>query len=420
MARILFLTQVLPYPLDSGPKIRGYYVLRYLAQRHEVTLVSFVRPDDRPEYVAHLESICRRVITVPIRRSHARDAFAMVKAALQRLPIIIVRDEMAEMRATLQALAQREVFDVIHADQTSMAQYALFAHALALREHPQARPRLVLDAHNALFRVYAQMQAHATGPLKRAYYWWEAHTFPGYEQDVYAHFDHITFVTERDRALACGRPAFRVPTTTIPICIDPAEEEPIAPAPQPKLLTHLGTMFWPPNVDGVLWFAREVFPRVLAQVPDARLVVIGKRPPASVQELGHHPNIDILGYVADPREYLAQTAAFLVPLRAGAGMRVKILDGWRWGLPIVSTTLGAEDIAYRDGHDLLLADEPERYAQAVIDLLTSAARRTTLGANGRQTVCERYDWRSIYEAWGALYDRLLAGAPQTSRMGEPL
>ena len=148
MARILFLTQVLPYPLDAGPKIRAYYTLRHLARRHEVTLVSFVRPDDRPEALTHLESICGEVQAVPMRRSRLRDVRAVLEAAVRRMPVVIVRDQIAEMQEALRSLVGRQAYDVIHADQTSMAQYALSWPAPSAEERPSQRDPIVLDAHN--------------------------------------------------------------------------------------------------------------------------------------------------------------------------------------------------------------------------------------------------------------------------------
>ncbi len=408
MARILFLTQVLPYPLDAGPKIRAYYTLRHLARRHEVTLVSFVRPDDRPEALAHLESICGEVQAVPMRRSRLRDVRAVLEAAVRGMPVVIVRDQIAEMQEALRSLVGRQAYDVIHADQTSMAQYALWARAEAQKSRPSQRVPIVLDAHNALFRVFRQMQAQESAPLRRLALAREARALERYERFLWATFDQTAFVADADRLLA-GRDTMADDgrLSTIPICIDAADRAPVALAPEPHLVTHLGTMFWPPNIDAVLWFAREVFPRVLERVPEARFVVIGKRPPEAVQRLGQSPHIDVLGYVPDPTPYLEQTAAFLVPLRAGAGMRVKILDAWCWGVPIVSTTLGADGIEAHDGEDLLIADDAAQYAAAVVRLLQEPDLRSRLGARGRAWVSERSDWQVTYARWDEIYAGLL-------------
>jgi glycosyltransferase involved in cell wall biosynthesis len=110
-----------------------------------------------------------------------------------------------------------------------------------------------------------------------------------------------------------------------------------------------------------------------------------------------------VGYVDDPRPLLSETAVFVVPLLAGGGMRVKIIDGWTWGLPIVSTTVGAEGIALQEGVQILLADEPGAFADAVVRVLREPALRDRLASSGRAWAEERYGWRSVYRAWNGVY-----------------
>jgi glycosyltransferase involved in cell wall biosynthesis len=407
--RILFLTQVLPYPLNSGAKIRAYYVLRHLAQRHAVTLVSFVRADDRPEYVAHLKSFCHAVHTVPMRRSRLRDIRALLMAGLTSQSVIIVRDEINEMRTMLRRLVEDESFDVVHADQTSMAQYALYARSRIPDPESRRKTRLVLDAHNALYRIPERMSAHERNPLKRLAFRREARALARYEAQAYQRFDHVVYVANEDRQVLQERMLVEDSRfTTIPICVDPEEKPLIERAQHPRAVTHLGTMFWPPNVEGALWFAQEVFPQVLAQLPEARFVIIGKDPPQEVRDLSVQAhNVQVTGYVPDPAPYLAETAVFVVPLRAAGGMRVKILDAWCWGMPIVSTSIGAEGIAVRDGQDILIGDTPKAFAQAVARVLKDPALGERLRQNGRRRVEERYNWRRIYARWDDVYSKLM-------------
>jgi len=397
MARVLFLTQVLPYPLDAGPKVRAYYVLRHLSQRHEVTLVSFVRVDDSPDAVAHLQRFCHAVHTVPMRRSRLRDVRALLVSAFTGQPVVIVRDEIGAMHALLRRLVAEVAFDVIHADQTSMAQYALYAAKVSTCA--SRRPALVLDAHNALYRVPERLAAAEPNPLKRWLLRREARSLARYEASTYRRFDQLVFVSEEDRAL------FQIPGSRfMPICVDPEERPLVQRVPAPRTILHLGTMFWPPNIEGVLWFAREVFPQVRARVPEARFVIVGKNPPPVVRGLVDTvPGIEVTGYVPDPRPYLAETAAFVVPLHAAGGMRVKIVDAWCWGVPIVSTPLGAEGIAVRHEDNLLLADTPAAFAQAVVRLLTQPELGQRLRENGRRWVDERYNWRRVYGQWDEVY-----------------
>ncbi|NLG28455.1 MAG: glycosyltransferase [Chloroflexi bacterium] len=398
MAKVLFLTQVLPWPLDAGPKVRAHYVLRWLAQQHALTLVSFVREDTRPEDIATLRECCGAVHTAPMRRSLWRNVRAGVVSLLTRQPVIILRDDVSEMRALIRRLVTTEQYDVIHADQTSMVQYALFAQRCAARRWPGAPPALVLDAHNALFRVPERLAAVERNPLVRAVLAREACLLSRYESAAYRRFDQVVFVTDVDRQLFAMDAA-----NVIPICADPADTAPVQRGAPTHMILHLGTMFWPPNIEGVHWFVREVLPLVRARVPDARFAVVGKNPPASVAALTADPGVQVTGYVPDPEPYLAECAAFIVPLNAAGGMRVKIVDAWCWGVPIVSTTIGAEGIEVRAGENVLLADAPADFADAVVALLLDPARGRQLAENGRRWVLQRYAWTNAYRAWDAVY-----------------
>src|SRR5262249_3731350 len=156
---------------------------------------------------------------------------------------------------------------------------------------------------------------------------------------------------------------------------------------------------WPPNEEGVVWFAENIWPRIAKALPDAVLTLIGKRGSRALDGA----RIEVTGYVDDPRPYLSETAVFIVPLLSGAGMRVKILDAWCWGLPIVSTTVGAEGLKAMHGENLLIADEADSFAEAVISAAQNRQTAERLADNGRTTVETHYDWKRIYPAWDRVY-----------------
>lgn len=408
---ILFLTQVLPWPLDAGPKTRAYYVLRALAAEHDVTLLSFVRATDTAEAIAHLQGVCKAVHTVPIHRSRARDAGFLAQSLALGNPFVIQRDRVPAMEQAIARLLEEgarsgQPFGAVHADQLWMAPYALIAKATA-RKMGAPVPRLILDQHNATYRIFARLAEDEINPLKRTLLAREARVLATYELETTRKFDTVVWVTQEDvdEMAKAAAPGEAVPSAAvIPICIDAFAEPVIPPADPVRRVTFVGGLHYPPNAQGIVWFAREAFPRILASQPDALLTVIGKDPPAALNELGiPAANLDIPGYVVDPKPRLAQTAAFIVPIRAGGGMRVKIIDGWRWGLPVVSTTVGAEGIDYRAGEHLLRADTPVSLADAVLSLLSDDEKRRVLAAAGRAWVERQYDWRTVYRRWVDLY-----------------
>jgi glycosyltransferase involved in cell wall biosynthesis len=156
-----------------------------------------------------------------------------------------------------------------------------------------------------------------------------------------------------------------------------------------------------------LWFAQEIWPRIHAQQPHLIFTVVGKNPPEYLTQLHGTNGIEVLGFVPEVEASLADTAVFVVPLRAGGGMRVKILDTWSWGLPIVSTSIGAEGIDIRDGENILIADTPTAFSAAVLRAANDLDLNQCLRRNGRRWVEEKYDWKTIYRAWDEVYARLL-------------
>lgn len=400
--QILYLSQVLPFPLDAGPKMRSYFVLKYLAQRHEVTLVTFVRPTDKPAYIAEMEKICAAVYTLPMPRAAWRDGLFLLQSLLTAQPFLIVRDSVLAMVELLRELTSSRKFDVIHADQLWMAQYALRAKQFA----PAAR--LVLDQHNAVYLIPQRMATGETNIAKKLILARESRAMARYEPRTCAQFDHVVWVTAEDLQAVRRISAAPVPpVTVIPICADPEAVLPVARKKGVRRVTFLGGLHWLPNTQGILWFAQNVFPAIRARVPDAVLTVIGKNPPPGLAGDG----VEVTGYVSELSPYLAETAAFVVPLYAGGGMRVKILDAWAWGLPIVSTTIGAEGINIADGENMLIADTVADFADAVVRVLESPTLGQKLAEGGRQAVMEHYNWRTIYRQWDEVYDLVVKGTP---------
>ena len=391
--KVLLLTQVLPYPPDSGPKVKTWNVLKYLARQHEVTLVSFVRSDQSDD-VRQLEKYCRAIYTVPMERGALRDGLAMVRSLLSGQPWMMVRDDRAEMRQLVDRLATEKHFDVAHADQLNMAQYAARV--------PGARK--ILDAHNALWLLYKRLwETMRPGPQK-----WllgrDWRLLKQYEGQVCRAFDAVLAVSQGDKTEledAMGEPS---DIQVIPIAIDTDEAGPVERHPEADHILHIGTMYWPPNIDGVRWFIHQVYPHIRAQHPNAHFDVVGARPPQDLISLGGNGSgVNVTGYVADATPYLEQAGVMVVPVRAGGGMRVKILNALAQGLPMVSTTIGCEGIAVQDGRHLLIADTPEEFAQATLRLLNDKSLADELGRNGRRLVQSIYDYRAACRPLDLVY-----------------
>jgi glycosyltransferase involved in cell wall biosynthesis len=392
--KVLLLTQVLPYPPDSGPKVKTWNVIKYLAQAgHAVTLVSFVRGDQSAD-LDHLRHYCRAIHTTPMERGVVQDGWAMLRSWITGQPWMMVRDDRAAMRQLVDRLAAATRFDIAHADQLNMAQYAARV--------PGARK--VLDAHNALWCLYQRLAETMKSGPRRWVLERDWRLLKGYEGRLCREFDAVIAVSEEDKASLEEAMQQATDITVIPIAVDTDTDVPPDRQPDADHILHIGTMYWPPNIDGVLWFIREVFPHIRTRRPDVTFDVVGARPPQELARLGGDgTGINVTGYVADPMPYLEKAGVMIVPLRAGGGMRVKILNALSQGMPIVSTTIGCEGIAVETGRHLLIADHPEGFALATLRLLEDRRFADELGRNGRRLIQVTYDYRVACRALEDVY-----------------
>lgn len=408
---ILLLTQIIPYPPDAGPKVKTWHVLKFLADSgYKITLVSFTRPEE-VQYLEALREVCAAVYPIPIRRSRVADAGYWLRSQLTRRPFLVERDDSAQMRATIEKLVATEKVDVIHADQLSMAQFALPPKNVARKDWPA----LVFDDHNAVWTILARMVQNVPWFI-RPVVALEAHRIKQYEAMLVKEFDHTLVVTDIDKnALdqAIRESHTEVSSldkkiTMIPIAVNTAQLLPVAREPGSQNILTLGTLHYPPNADGIRWFLNEVFPQVRAQVPDATLTIIGKNPPQDFQlAAAQQPGIvNVTGYVPELDPYMEKAAVMVVPVRAGGGMRVRILEAFARAMPVVTTTVGLEGISATLGRDVLVQDTEKDFANAVIQLLRDPQRQTEIAENGRKFVEGHYDWQVVLGKMNEVYRRL--------------
>lgn len=400
--RILFLTQIVPYPPDAGPRVKTWHVLRYLhEQGHDVTLASFVRSDEE-KYLPVLRELCSEVYSIPIHRSRLLDLGYGIKSYLSGRPFLIERDDSAQMRQLVMEHVSKKLVDIIHCDQFTMAQFAL--------DFINGDPLTVFDAHNAVWTIVDRTQKNAPWFLKIPLRI-ETKRVKQYEARVIKNFSHTLAVTEIDRQLLLKtlpiREAEEVQRkiTIIPIAVDTTAQQPVSRKPESMNILTLGTLHYPPNADGIRWFLQEVFPLIQQRSQSVRLTIVGKNPPIDfVQAATLQPDsIQVTGYVEDLLPYLENSALMVVPVRAGGGMRVRILEAFAYGIPVVTTTIGLEGIEASPGDDILVADSAEQFAEATFQLLTDSNLQEKLARNGRNLVKTSYDWQVVLKRMDEIY-----------------
>ena len=404
---ILFLTQILPFPPTSGPKVKTWHVLRYLADcGHKITLVSFVRPEEVP-YVDEVKKVCAAVHTVPVGRSKMADLYYFLRSQVTGRPFLVERDDLSGVRSLVYQIVSSQAVDVIHADQLTMAQ---FAFPLPVRSG--RKPFLVFDAHNAVWTITERMKENAAFYLKLPLIL-ETKRIMEYEARIVRDFDATLAVTEPDRLAllnALHQQNFEgpVPISVIPIGVDTRLIKPVQQVSDSLNILTMGTLYYPPNADGIRWFIQEVFPLIRQQIPAAKLTIIGKSPPKDFLKLAANPESGIVttGFVPNLDPYFAESAVTVVPVRAGGGMRVRILEAFARAVPVVTTTVGAEGIDARPGVEVSIADSPSEFASAVIRILQDKELRERLAVNGRRLAEEKYDWHVVLKELDNVYHEL--------------
>lgn len=399
--KILFLTLIVPYPPDAGPRIKTWNVLKYLAEQgYSITLVTFVRKDEE-KHLPQLKRICEKVIPIPIQRTKIRDVLSMISSQLRCTPFLIERDYRPEMALALKKLLQEEIFNVVHIDQVNMAQFVVNQDNIHLSS------KTIFDAHNATWAILDRMRSQV--PLFfRPLITLEAKKLKKYEYRLVKQVDHVLTVTEIDRDLLLekpGDPSLVSKLHVLPIAVNTQEIQPVMRKKGSQQILTIGSLNYPPNADGIRWFLREVFPLIKKINDAALLTIIGKNPPNDFYYLAapFGDDIQIKGYVEDLTPHLENSALMVVPVLAGGGMRVRILEAFARGIPVVTTTIGLEGIAANNGKEVLVEDDPVSFARAVVKLLDQPARQQTLAENARELVTKLYDWKVVLKELDRIY-----------------
>ncbi|MFQ3682576.1 glycosyltransferase family 4 protein [Roseiflexus sp.] len=416
--KILLLSPYPPYPPHGGGTMRICQIIRGLAQRHTLTCLTFAPDAAAERALAPLRDLCRVVsVRGPAPRSTLRRAWTTVASPF---PDMALRNMLPAFRAVLNDLVASERFDVVQAESIEMAPYLLSLSSADRKTHAH-RPRLVFDQFNAEYVL--QKRAALTdlraalmlsNPARRGaggvYSLIQWVKLAYYERDVMQKCDVTVVVSEEDRRALerLGGTRFVVAPngvdTTFFSRAALAREHRAPLSFVAPTLVFSGTLDFRPNVDALAWFVDAVLPQVRIRRPAIRLLAVGKRPAPALQRLAEQGCLVLTGEVADVRPYLAGATVYVVPMRIGGGIRLKVLEAFALEAPVVSTSLGVEGIVgLRDGVHCALADTPQQFTRAILRLLDSPSTGRALGAAARELACAGYDWETIIPRLEAAY-----------------
>ena len=399
-------------PINTGGRIRSYNILRYLANGHDVTVFSYYQGKQDPSYD---EALSRHFSdTVCIATGAPGNGSPRLLRTLHYLsklcrasPYAVSQFDSKRVRLALRNYLQSRRFDVAVCD--FLAASLNFPNRVVIPT--------VLFQHN-VEAVLWQRQSHVgASPIARLAFSVEAAKMNRYEPAAIRKFDHVVAVSDSDRRRMGGVSDDRITVVPTGVDVEKFARKEMVMVSDP-VVVFTGTMDWEANVDGIEFFCDQIWPMILAEIPDARLLIVGREPGPRVKRLAS-ASVEITGTVPSILEYLEKAAVVIVPLRIGGGTRLKIYEAMAMGKAVVSTSIGAEGLDVHPDRDIVLCDEPSEFAHRVIQLLRDGNLRLRYGREAVKTVSQ-YDWAVIARRFEEVLAKATAVRASKVRLQKPV
>ena len=378
---ILTLTHMYPYPATDGGKIVTYNTLKYMKKKGiDNILITFGKSSQRTE----LDDITEVHI---IEKDTSNNISEAIKNLASYMPYNMYKYKDIRVIKKIDEILSHKKVDVIYIDHLHMAIYAKHIKKL----YPEIP--LVLRQHNVETTIMERFYKNQTNFIIKNYALMQYIKLKRYEGKIAKSFDKILMLTEDDKDRMynmCKHKDIKV----IPAGVDIDRYYPKHELYEENSIVFLGAMNWLPNEDGVLWFVENIFEKIVAANNNAKLYIVGKNPTQKVKNLERN-NIIITGFVEDEREYIARGSVFIVPLRIGGGMRIKILNAMSMEKCIISTSIGAEGINIINNKEIFIEDEIEKISNKIIYAMKNRDINKQMGENARKKIIDEYSWSAV-------------------------
>lgn len=409
--RVLQFAPRVCWPLDTGAKLRNYHLARALALRARVTLLAF---NDHEESSAPLKTPYEKVMVV--KRDAAYTVSNVLRGLWGRTPLPILNYTTESMKNALGRILSEKDFDVVQVESIHLMAY------LPIIRAARRPPRAICDWHNIESELMQRYSEREPNLLRQAYAGKTARLMSEFERRAVREFDAHVTVSQRDaerlRALNADARIFVIENGVDTESYSDEQIEKVSrarrEAPGKSRIVFVGSMDYHANIEGAVNFGREVWPRLRARQPELVFTIVGRDPSRRVRELAAIPGIEVTGTVADVRPFYRKAVAAVVPLNVGGGSRLKILEAMAAGVPVVSTTLGAEGLDVHHGRNILIADTNEQLVEAIAGVVENEDRRNELSAAGRALVADHYDWSKLGVSLFKTYEELLTSGSAAS------
>lgn len=393
---VLFVSLLLPHPYaDHASAFTVFRTIKHLSKNHDVSVVSFVRSENEASCVRHIEEYCRTVKTVLLPQSFFRKFWVRAKL-LSLKPISISNSDCSEMRHCIRSLCRSEKFDVVQMEYTPMGQY--------VSEIGQTAS--VINVHDLIHLTTERFARNLPFSRKKLEWLADSLVCKRYELDLYSRFNYTLTLSQnmKNRLLELND------SLNIAV-VEPGVDIPSAQKKHSqgisKNLIFMGAMWRDENIDAVLYFYRNIFGRIREEIPDVELHIVGGSPCQEVKSLASDPNVIVSGYVKDLLPCYLKADVSIAPMRVAGGIMCKILDAMAAGLPVITTSQGNEGINAKANEQIIIADDPEEYANRTIEMLRDGNRRKIMGQSGVDFVRTNFNWEKVIKKTESIYHKCI-------------
>lgn len=380
--KILFVSAVLPYPLYSGGQIRLYNLLKILSKKHEIHLYSFIRDTDELKYLLHLMFL-RRIETV--YRGHAWQPRYVIPSVLSHQSLLFTTYTNFLMRQKLTDAMSHEAYDFIHIEPSYVASSL-----------PKYSIPLIVSEHNIEFSVYeSYVRQFPIVPLRPLFYW-DVLKLRRQEIDIWNRAHHVITVSTEDagvvRSHAGAKPVSVIPNGVDLTAIPFIKKNMNRASP---VFLFVGQFSWMQNRDALKYLLSDIWPNIKKLYLSSTLRIVGKKMPADLRKMVDRQSALYIENVHEITDEYRNADIMLAPIRIGGGTKFKILESMASGLPVVTTTIGAQGLELQSGREVLIADGVSSTLESVRMLLTSPAMHKEITLHARKRIEDHYSWEHI-------------------------
>lgn len=398
--RILFLTNRSPFPIIDGQTRRTYNILKGLAARHDIHLLSLYQTPDEiaAEHVRHLESFCKSVemVAAPAKTLSVEMIVRLFRSLFSLDPYTVWRHYSPFYLKRVKSAVKTLDIDLVHCDILS----------LAYTVRPLNGLLCTMTDHDVCYKRAFQMAQQRKNPFEKVFLLLEGSKLKRLEARLFKQIDMGIAVSEQDKAeleKICPGAVFKV----VENGVDTELFEPGSQSIEENTLLWVGGFGYYPNKEGIYYFFNEIYPKIKTKAPKVKLNIVGGGVTDQLRAYAaDDPSIKILGFVESPLPYIQRAAVFVAPLLSGGGTKLKVLEAMSVGKAIVSTSVGVEGIEGTDKEHFLVADTPDDFSEKVVDLLKNRPMREFLGSNARTLAKQKYDWKNIWLKSDEIYQEL--------------